>query len=382
MTSISGNTVNMDGSLQVASTGHEINYRYTMPALVVKHEGSSKMKKTVLVNLVEVSRHVGRPAEYLLTYLSQNLQAAAKTEKDGGKMYIAGHHDPKAMQELTIVFVKEFVMCKECANPETSCVVTGTKKNKELYLDCGGCGARRHLDSDRFVKYMVKHLPQDPVQGHAQMGRGATTEAVAMASQLADAQQEEKVEKKKEKRTCPNPSCGHRSSKEICSKCGTAMDSEGCRSLVEIWMNKHQADPPSDQLSAVIEIVTDEASKECASTSEKLQPASVSKMASSAVQKWSSVVADLCDELGSDDAFMDIVTASVLKAAASHLDTCTERTRETIVIGVLLCLRDNIDAITDDCILSSCKRLPSCGVAMEEFIKFLESGSDDESDAE
>jgi translation initiation factor 2 beta subunit (eIF-2beta)/eIF-5 len=329
MKSISGNTVNMDGS-------DDPSYRYTMPALVVKHEGSSKMKKTVVVNLAEVSQAVGRPADYLLTYLSQSLNAASKIEKDGGKMYIAGHHDTEVMQERTFVFVKEFVMCRECRNPETSCVVTGTKRNKELYLACKGGCELSHLDSDRFVKYMVQHLPQEPVRWHAQTGRGATSEAVAMASQLADAKQQEKVEKKKEKRTCPNPSCGHRSSKEICSKCGTAMDSEGCCSLVEIWMNKHQADPPSDQLSAVIEIVTDEASKECASTSEKLQPASVSKMASSAVQKWTSVVADLCDELGSDDAFMDIVTASVLKAAASHLDTCTERTRETIVIGVLL----------------------------------------------
>jgi len=384
MMSISGNAVNMNGS-------DDPSYRYKMPALVVKHEGSSKMKKTVVVNLSEVSRAVGRPTEYLLTYLGQSLSAASKVEKEGGKMYIAGHHDPYVLQQQTISFVREFVMCKHCANPETSCMVEGSKKQKGLFLACKGCGARSHLDSGKFVKYMVQHLPQDPVQGHAQTGRGATTEAVVMVSQLADAEQGGKLEKKKEKRKCPNPCCGHKSSKDVCSKCGTVLDAEvamnssdaeDCHDPVRRWMNDHRDESPTDQLAAVIEIVADEASKECTSALEKIQPVLVSTKASPFVQKWSFVISDLCAELGSDRAFMDVITTSVGKAAAGHLATCTEQTKETIVIGVLLCLRNNIDAVTDNEILSSCKRLLSCGVAMNEFIKFLESGSDDDSDAE
>lgn len=381
--SFTENAVNMNGS-------DDPSYRYKMPALAVKHEGSSKMKKTVISNLNEVSRAVGRPAEYLLTYLGQSLSAASKIEKEGAKMYIAGHHDPNIMQKHAITFIQEFVMCKKCSNPETSCMVKGSKKNKELLLDCKSCGARSHFESDKFVKYMVQHLPQDTVQGHAQVGRGATTEAVAAVSKLADAEREERSEKKKEKRKCP--SCGHNSSKDVCSKCGMTMDTEVratnssstkfFHSTVESWVDDHKSTPLDDQLSGVIQIVADEVVKESTSTEHKLQPVLVSKMASSVVQKWSSVITDICNKFDSSLALMDIITVSIVKAAAGHLITCTERTKETIVIGVLLCLRDHIDAITDDGILSGCRRLPSCGEAMRKFMQFLESQSENESDAD
>merc|ERR1711953_1056934 len=140
-------------------------------------------------------------------------------------------------------------------------------------------------------------------------------------------------------------------------------------------MNDHKTEPPIDQLAAVIEVMAVEASKECTSTSENIQPKMVSELVSTAVQKWSSVITDLCDKLSSSHAFMGVITSSVMKVAAGHLPTCTERTQETIAIGILLCLRDNIDPIADNDILSGCKKLPACGVAMKAFIKFLDGGS-------
>lgn len=400
------------------------------------------MKKTVLVNLSDVSRAVGRPAEYLLTFLGQSLNAASKVEKDGDKkMYVAGHHDPKVLQQQTITFVQDFVMCKRCGNPETSCMAEGRKRNLDLILACKSCGARSKLEStNKFVKFMVQHLPQDLAQGHAQTGRGATTDAVDMVSQLVDA--EENIEKKKEKRRCPNPRCGHKSVKNVCSKCGTAMHTEShavtsshgerngestivqtesdiaalladtkgeqkkgkkqknrqcpnpacghqgskdvCSKCGTLVINSSHAagkdESPLMQLVAVIENVTEAVSNECASTTDELQCSIVSKMTSSFLKI--PAITDMWGKIDSHDDSMGIIATSIWNAVERHLDTCTVRTKETIVIGVLLCLRDSIEDITDGHVLSGCRQLPTAGVVMRKFLEFLESGSDDESDAE
>lgn len=355
------------------------SYRYTMPALIVKREGEGKMKKTVLVNLRDVSQAVGRPADYLLTFLGQSLNVATKAEKEGDKrLYVTGHFDANVVQQHAITFVQEFVMCKQCKNPETSPVVEGKKRNAKLFLACGTCGKRRQLEStDKFVKYMLQHASPDPVRGHARTGRGATSDAVAMVSQLADA--ETGTEKKKDKQKCPNPRCGHNSSKDVCSKCGTAMDSGNL-----VVASSHEDDAPTVQLAAVIENIAEAVSNECAAVTENLQPAKVSEMTdmtSTYIEKVS-VIKDLCAKIDSHDVRMCVIATSVWKAVSRRLVECTERTKETVVIGVLLCLQHSMDDITDEHVLSGCKKLPSCGVAMTGFMKFLESCSDEESDTE
>ena len=54
----------MDGSA-------DPHYRYTMPVLSVKVEGTTKMIKSVLMNVAEVAQAIGRPPTYLVTYLGQ-----------------------------------------------------------------------------------------------------------------------------------------------------------------------------------------------------------------------------------------------------------------------------------------------------------------------
>merc|ERR1712151_605158 len=175
----------------------DAGYRYTMPRVLVKKEGSSKMKKSVIVNLKEVSQAVGRPVDYLLTYLGQSLSAMAKIEKDTAKAYVAGHHGEDVIQKHILAFVRDAVLCAHCSNPETTCCIEGNKKNKSLFLSCKSCGNRTSLDSsDRFVKYMLQHPLDDNVKGHATSTGGEPTAATALAA-LADAEAEKNPDKKK-----------------------------------------------------------------------------------------------------------------------------------------------------------------------------------------
>merc|ERR1712151_245305 len=111
----------------------DAGYRYTMPRVLVKKEGSSKMKKSVIVNLKEISQAVGRPADYLLTYLGQSLSATAKIENGTAKAYIQGHHDEAVIHKHILAFIRDAVMCAHCSNPETTCRTEGSKKHKSLF---------------------------------------------------------------------------------------------------------------------------------------------------------------------------------------------------------------------------------------------------------
>lgn len=421
--------VNMDGST-------DSEYRYTMPALDVKHEGSSKMKKSVLVNLREVSRDVGRPAEHLLTYLGQQLNAASKVEQDKNciKAYVTGHHDVSEIQQHILNFIQEFVMCQHCDNPETSCHLEGKKKHKTVFLTCKSCGRRTDLDStNRFVKHMAQHLPQDIVKGHAKASSGATVAAMMSTGELADAQQAEKSKQKqsRDKQDCPNPKCGHKSSKAVCSKCGTMMcrDSEaapvldvsnaledqgchandvtdafnkkGCLDCIQQWMHDNQdahtsseliADfdatvtshdfrtPVDVQLAALIEVVAADITNACDLTAQTQQPLTISQKAKPFVGKWSSLIDHVHGRISDKQTGLEIMFSAIRKVIV-HV-SILEITKDVFVIGIILSLRDHLDTITDENLLSACRRLPARSKAMEKFIKFLEEENDEEDDEE
>eukprot|EP00286_Rhodomonas_abbreviata_P006709 CAMPEP_0181323542 /NCGR_PEP_ID=MMETSP1101-20121128/19850_1 /TAXON_ID=46948 /ORGANISM="Rhodomonas abbreviata, Strain Caron Lab Isolate" /LENGTH=223 /DNA_ID=CAMNT_0023431595 /DNA_START=398 /DNA_END=1066 /DNA_ORIENTATION=+ len=180
--------VNMNGS-------SDPYYRYTMPCIQVKVEGATKMIKSVLTNITDVCQAIGRPPDYLLTYLGQELSANSKIEKETEKAYVTGAMEEKQIQQLVFKFIVETVQCGNCNNPETTVHIEGSKKNKVLFLTCKGCGSRTDLDSnERFVKYMILHPPTDANYGHAKTAAGAVGAAMAEATAL-----DEKRKKKKEK---------------------------------------------------------------------------------------------------------------------------------------------------------------------------------------
>lgn len=195
-------SINMDDS-------SDPNFRYKMPAIVVKHEGTGKMKKSVLVNIESVCQSIGRPVDFLVTFLGQRLSASSRIEKCLSHSYVSGHHDVRQVQAHVFKFIQEFVMCPTCGNPETSCHVEGSKKHKKMSLQCKSCGASSaDLDSsDRFVKYMILHHAEVASFGHA---------SDATAGDLTSAMQA--LETPVVKRKCPE--CGHKTSKSTCSRCG------------------------------------------------------------------------------------------------------------------------------------------------------------------
>jgi len=396
MSSLSHGQVNMDGS-------DDPFYRYQMPALLVKVEGTSKMRKSVLVNLVDVCRKVGRPPEHLIVYLGQSLNAACKIEKDTGKAYVTGVHSATDLQSCVLKFIRETVMCHHCHNPETSCYIEGKKKSKVLYLCCKACQKRSDLDpTDRFVKFMMQHLPPECMHGHAGSSGAAPAKPLDLSEEPADARPQNTH---KEKMVCPK--CGHKTSKAECRKCGMSIvvedvplleeeghadshnietdDGMGLYSSISRWMATQDGASTTsaedlhdwlisqghihaklpEKLSVVVQAATKEACAVCDFETGKLQPKVVASQVQPTMQKWQPLIEQLHDKVGDE-----VVATKAVVCAVQMI-------KDSAMVGILLCLRELVDGI-DDCDLAlACRSLPNHCLSLEQFIKWLEEDDPD-----
>ena len=86
------------------------------------------------------------------------MSANSKIDTKANKAYVSGSHTQEDMQDACFKFIRQYVRCNACGNPETIPEVTGKKKNMSITLKCISCGRLTPLDStDRFVKYMTQH---------------------------------------------------------------------------------------------------------------------------------------------------------------------------------------------------------------------------------
>lgn len=110
------------------------HYRYKMPKLTAKVEGSGNGIKTVITNMQAIARALGRPPSYPTKYFGCELGAQVTMNQD---LYVVnGSHDPEKLLNLLYAFIRKFVLCGKCNNPETSLIVS-TQLIKQKCIACG-----------------------------------------------------------------------------------------------------------------------------------------------------------------------------------------------------------------------------------------------------
>ena len=136
-------------------------YRYVMPKIEIKVEGTNKMIRTYIMNINNIAECLNRTAEYINTYLGQELSVNQCYDKQTERFYVSGKYDQQKIQLVLQKMINSFVLCKKCGNPETFNTISGKKKNMTINLICRSCGHTVELNNtDKFVKYIILHTPK------------------------------------------------------------------------------------------------------------------------------------------------------------------------------------------------------------------------------
>lgn len=183
-----------------ASNADDPHYRYRMPKLVAKVEGRGNGIKTNVVNNVDIARALDRPPTYTLKHFGCELGAQTNFDKKTGTSIVNGAHDAKKLSEVLEIFIKKYVQCYSCGNPETVVKI----RRECIFLKCKACGNTSDVDMrDKLTTFILKNPPENKLSKSEAKVKKDEKERMKAAEKEArraeKAEKKEKKEKKKEK---------------------------------------------------------------------------------------------------------------------------------------------------------------------------------------
>ncbi|KAI5077049.1 hypothetical protein GOP47_0009114 [Adiantum capillus-veneris] len=173
-------------------------YRYKMPRLITKIEGRGNGIKTNLVNMVDVAKALARPPSYTTKFFGCELGAQSKFDEKTGTAIVNGSHDTPKLAALLETFIKKYVQCYGCGNPETEIIIT---KSQLINLKCAACGFISDVDMrDKLTTFILKNPPEQKKKGSDKKGmrraeRERQKEGEALDEEIKQAKKESKKKK-------------------------------------------------------------------------------------------------------------------------------------------------------------------------------------------
>jgi len=147
-------------ALNINRNVDDLFYRYKMPRLVAKVEGKGNGIKTVIANMSEIAKALNRPPTYPTKYFGCELGAQTNFDHKNERFIVNGEHDAAKLQELLHGFIKKFVLCPECENPETVLTIKGQKINQS----CKACGNVGTIDPrHKLTTFILKNPPEHEI---------------------------------------------------------------------------------------------------------------------------------------------------------------------------------------------------------------------------
>ncbi|KAJ8567433.1 hypothetical protein K7X08_019641 [Anisodus acutangulus] len=141
-----------------AANSDDAFYRYKMPRMITKIEGRGNGIKTNVVNMVDIAKALARPASYTTKHFGCELGAQSKFDEKTGTSLVNGSHDTAKLAGLLEIFIKKYVQCYGCGNPETEIIIT---KTQMIQLKCAACGFISDVDMrDKLTTFILKNPPE------------------------------------------------------------------------------------------------------------------------------------------------------------------------------------------------------------------------------
>ncbi|GMH43733.1 hypothetical protein BSKO_11655 [Bryopsis sp. KO-2023] len=199
-----------------AENGSDPFHRYKMPKPVAKIEGRGNGIKTNVVNNVDIAKALERPASYIIKYFGFELGALTTYDSKIGTSIVNGAHDANTLMRLTESFIKKYVQCYSCGNPETVIKI----KKETIRLKCKACGSESNVDmKHKMNNYILKNPPEIKLSKaekklkKQEKERLGALEKEGRSSSKKD-KKEEKEKKKKDKKKKKGEESGDGGNKE------------------------------------------------------------------------------------------------------------------------------------------------------------------------
>ena len=191
-----------------AANSDDAFYRYKMPKMITKIEGRGNGIKTNVVNMVDIAKALARPASYTTKYFGCELGAQSKFDEKTGTSLVNGAHETAKLAGLLENFIKKYVQCYGCGNPETEVIIT---KTEMITLKCAACGFISDVDMrDKLTTFILKNPPE---QKKGSKDKKAMRRAEKERLKEGEAADEEQKKLKKDSKKKTNASSKDTSSK-------------------------------------------------------------------------------------------------------------------------------------------------------------------------
>uniref|UniRef100_A0A8C7KVF1 Eukaryotic translation initiation factor 5 n=1 Tax=Oncorhynchus kisutch TaxID=8019 RepID=A0A8C7KVF1_ONCKI len=136
-------------------------YRYKMPRIIAKVEGKGNGIKTVIVNMTDVAKSLNRPPTYPTKFFGCELGAQTQFDAKNDRFIVNGSHEANKLQDMLDGFIRKFVLCPECDNPETDLHINAKKQT--IGNSCKACGYRGMLDTrHKLCTFILRNPPGEP----------------------------------------------------------------------------------------------------------------------------------------------------------------------------------------------------------------------------
>lgn len=123
--------------------------RYQMPPVEVR---SQKNNKSYFTNVDDVAKDLNRTSDELIKFLGYHLNTQTNTSQQS----FNGVYTTEKMQESVYDYIKQYVLCPVCNNPETKVFVS---KSKKLKIGCIACGANQQISNNsKYDKWLFTKL--------------------------------------------------------------------------------------------------------------------------------------------------------------------------------------------------------------------------------
>ena len=236
-----------------AGNSDDAFYRYKMPKMITKIEGRGNGIKTNIVNMVDIAKALARPPSYTTKYFGCELGAQSKFDEKVGTSHVNGSHDTPKLAGLLEIFIKKYVQCYGCGNPETEILIT---KNQMIQLKCAACGFVSDVDMrDKLTSFIIKNPPETK-KGSKDKKAMRRAEKERLKEGAAADEEQKKMKKETKKKSLSSTSKDETTKSNSTKKKASGSD-EDCRSPDHSQVDDEKEEAPDEDDDGEVQWLTD-----------------------------------------------------------------------------------------------------------------------------